>query len=545
MIEFKNLHDNFLMHQAFVAAAAAAAAAANLNASNNATIDTLQLNLANTSKSNEANYASPSSSSSSVYSNCSPKRVESVSSADDKPTPSELDKSDGSKQEEDNSYPSLPKKLKTRHHEDASSSNETSIEVDEKIEDYSECEQSNKPKSATDELKEELDVDVVAHKPANTSNNSAKRKLSEMEAEPNADDKEKAEHKLAKEKKSIMSSYSSSSLSSPSSSSTSSIHTSSNSMCSPQQQNASTNKQSPSMSSQKPSFLISDILGISSKPANSTNSTFSPSSTSSLSSTSSAASFPTLASFLNPASFLSNNERLIQQYQLSLQRAFPYLTGLNPAEFYKFIASTMSMDALSSSFSAESSNFQFPHGAANNNPYGFNKLNTPNPLSPPSMSSNRPAVVPNVTPNYKAHASTPILNNSPSKQPIPLQKLQQSPISNPVQAQLSKKPPVQSANFILSSLEQLTKNQFKDYPSPKGSSLSKKPEPSILSTVSSLKSEKITDSNDKKKVEDKQAKDSSKSGDAGKANNGNLFPAWVYCTRYSDRPSAGNYLFSM
>ena len=23
--------------------------------------------------------------------------------------------------------------------------------------------------------------------------------------------------------------------------------------------------------------------------------------------------------------------------------------------------------------------------------------------------------------------------------------------------------------------------------------------------------------------------------------NGNLWPAWVYCTRYSDRPSAGNY----
>ena len=197
------------------------------------------------------------------------------------------------------------------------------------------------------------------------------------------------------------------------------------------------------------------------------------------------------------------------------------------------------MEAMNSSFSAENSNFQFPHGAANNL-YSFNKPNTPNPLSP-SMSSNRPTV-PNVN-NYKAHASTPILNNSPSKQQqqIPLQKLQQSPISNQVQAQ-PKKPPVQSANFILSSLEQLTKNQFKDYPSPKISSLSKKPEPSILSsTVSSLKSEKITDNNDKKKVEDKQAKDSSKSGDAGKANNGNLFPAWVYCTRYSDRPSAGNY----
>lgn len=538
MIEFKNLHDNFLMHQAFVAAAAAAAAAAaNLNASNNSTIDTLQLNLTNTSKSNEPNYASPSSSSSSIYSNCSPKRVESVSSTDDKPTPSELDKSDGSKQDEDNIYSSLPKKLKTRHHED-----ETSIEVDEKNEDSSECEQqSNKPKSAVDE-KEELDVDVVAYKPTNTSINSAKRKLSEMEAEPNADDKEKAENKLVKEKKSIMSSSSSSSsssLSSPSSSSsTSSIHTSSsNSMCSPQQQNSSINKQSIS-SSQKPSFLISDILGISSKPASSSTSTFSPSSsTSSLSSTSSAT-FPALASFLNPASFLSNNERLIQQYQLSLQRAFPYLTGLNPADFYKFIASTMSMEALNSSFSAESSNFQFP---AANNLYSFNKLNTPNPLSP-SMSSNRPAVVPNLN-NYKAHASTPILNNSPSKQQqqIPLQKLQQSPISNQVQAQ-PKKPAVQSANFILSSLEQLTKNQFKDYPSPKISSLSKKTEPSILSsTVSSLKSEKITDNNDKKKVEDKQAKDSSKSGDAGKANNGNLFPAWVYCTRYSDRPSAGNY----
>lgn len=106
-----------------------------------------------------------------------------------------------------------------------------------------------------------------------------------------------------------------------------------------------------------------------------------------------------------------------------------------------------------------------------------------------------------------------------------------------------------SASNILSSLEELTKNQFKDLDdevqeksSSKKSSNSSKPEVKNFKE-STAKSNNLCEKKNggelnesSEQANSKSNNESTKSGNPGP---GGPWPAWVYCTRYSDRPSAG------
>lgn len=62
-----------------------------------------------------------------------------------------------------------------------------------------------------------------------------------------------------------------------------------------------------------------------------------------------------------------------------------------------------------------------------------------------------------------------------------------------------------------------------------------------------LKSKRVTDDSpvdlSKECSDSKSAKTESDSGSSGEGNT--MWPAWVYCTRYSDRPSSGKYLHKL
>ena len=87
---------------------------------------------------------------------------------------------------------------------------------------------------------------------------------------------------------------------------------------------------------------------------------------------------------------------------------------------------------------------------------------------------------------------------------------------------------------ILSSLEKLAKGQLTDAPMT----------PSEI--LNSPKAKKI-DSSKKVDIQIKKQEESPKEPElqTEKKADANLFPAWVYCTRYSDRPSAGWFFFSI
>lgn len=108
-----------------------------------------------------------------------------------------------------------------------------------------------------------------------------------------------------------------------------------------------------------------------------------------------------------------------------------------------------------------------------------------------------------------------------------------------------------ASNSILSSLEQLTKSEFSSDSKisylkaksidTKNSNNSKQKRP-ILDM--SKETENTIDSSTElftktKKSTESNSNSNNQSNSASKANNPTLWPAWVYCTRYSDRPSAG------
>ena len=103
------------------------------------------------------------------------------------------------------------------------------------------------------------------------------------------------------------------------------------------------------------------------------------------------------------------------------------------------------------------------------------------------------------------------------------------------------------ANRILSSLEQLTKSQFQDDFKSHNSFVTVKAEakkPSSLLAISNQHVSSTKASNELKNQKEKSVGSDKKSAESTvNNNNSNLFPAWVYCTRYSDRPSAGIYFF--
>ena len=314
-------------------------------------------------------------------------------------------------------------------------------------------------------------------------------------------------------------------------------------------------------SNTKPSFMISDILGLENK------------------------NISTVPPAQSESDTQITNEQLFQQCQIQLQRAFPYLTNLtnNQSDLFRLIASTMAIE--------------------HQNKY----LNTPYaPTLSPDTTNNMLSKSYN---NHLAVSSTPILTSPKSTTPKHsnvINNTAYSPISyhinsnsNAINVQNSKQvninnlekkvSPLPTANLILSSLEQLTYNQFKDYSSSSRKnindttlnlSLSKKLAPctptstaSQLSPISSLSSmssssssasslaslsssllslknsSKIIDSRscsteqiNRKTLSKNEVLESSSTSNINKSaneQNGNLWPAWVYCTRYSDRPSAG------
>jgi hypothetical protein len=225
----------------------------------------------------------------------------------------------------------------------------------------------------------------------------------------------------------------------------------------------------------------------------------------------------------NNANLNTSNERLFQQFHQmqQLQQFLPaFFPNLNPQDVLKFLT-----------------NF--------NSNENINNMNSNNqkPIK------NNDFLVNNKTP----------LNLTPQKQPqqqsTPKKKTEDTIIAS---------------NSILSSLEQLTKNQFKDYDTSPIISSSKfnsidsnsnnnnknKQQSNQLNSNESLQnSHKVSTNNinnnnnneiDKKlnKI-DSQTTSKSNVNETDKKNenntkSGNLWPAWVYCTRYSDRPSAGN-----
>ena len=100
---------------------------------------------------------------------------------------------------------------------------------------------------------------------------------------------------------------------------------------------------------------------------------------------------------------------------------------------------------------------------------------------------------------------------------------------------------------ILSSLEQLTKSQFDDDDGFNISSCLNRVEPSAkrscpapVHSSNSVKRSRDIDETSKKSIgENLEDSETTNKVTDDKAN---LFPAWVYCTRYSDRPSAGKFI---
>jgi hypothetical protein len=341
---------------------------------------------------------------------------------------------------------------------------------------------------------------------------------------------------------------SSSSLSSNSSSSP--FSNNSSSTYSPLSYTQSVSNSKPNNSNTKSSFMISDILGLENN------------------------SISSLPQFDATPSQL-NNEQLFQQCQIHLQHAFPYLTNLtsNQSDLFKLIASTLAIEQQNKYFSSGSdiSSSLFSKTYTNHMAISSTPI-----LTSPNKSNASKHVMNNAnTPiSFQTKTASNTVNNQNSRQPS-------------VNSIEKKPPPTSTANLILSSLEQLTYNQFKDYsstssrknendtnlskkfssctPNSSASQLSPLSSLSSLSTssssassLSSMSSSLISTKNPNKMIESRSSStdqvsrksvskndvlettSTSNINKSANEQNGNLWPAWVYCTRYSDRPSAGN-----
>ena len=118
----------------------------------------------------------------------------------------------------------------------------------------------------------------------------------------------------------------------------------------------------------------------------------------------------------------------------------------------------------------------------------------------------------------KSQEKTPAVSPILAVQAVqPRTEITVSPISHKTTESKTK-------NSILSSLEQLTKDQFQDDLSIKSRCLNS----------SSSKKDTV-----KKPESDILTRDQDTKNEVPTKNNPNGLPAWVFCTRYSDRPSAG------
>ena len=121
-----------------------------------------------------------------------------------------------------------------------------------------------------------------------------------------------------------------------------------------------------------------------------------------------------------------------------------------------------------------------------------------------------------------------------------------SPNSNNTKSADTKSGSTYCANRILSSLEQLTKSQFQD-DFKSNSFVSVKTEAKKSSSLLAISNQHVSSTKAPNEIKNQKEKivASNKKTETttNNNNNTNLFPAWVYCTRYSDRPSAGKFSF--
>ena len=592
MIDFKKLHDGFLMHQAILTAAASVANGGIVTANSSSSVNTERKS--ENSIYNDTSFEC-SSSTSSLCSN-SPNEISSSSLL-----------SDNSKFKEavlsNDDYQMQAKKIKIEHQENSYkntdySNNNNNTDMIKNPSDGTRTNIDLYVESAEELLESPLSITVNSSQSSvmnispieNTNNISSsggtKRKFSEYDMsyliensnantvghpkrlvsavgknmKPNSD----------KQQKSIVSTSNSqlgSLIASPISSSSSCSSISASSTFSPVSLAQTQSTKVGHVKSSSSSFMISDILGLENTNKNGNSSTIK---------------LPQINQNTLIENAKVNNDLLFQQCQLQLQRAFPYLTGLtaNQTEFYRLIANTLAIEQHNKSLitPADSSNISLNNLAAN---YLTSSVSSnPRLISPIYGVSNQQHI--NVSKSLGPLATTATATSQ-----LKFTNSQINPhtkqVTNTLEKHTPSTPP--SANLILSSLEQLTYNQFKDYSSNDVdknlndsscdviSSFSKKlssckttngSQLSPLSSISSYSrsSSTISAKNALKQVEKRTSSiesntkivtksDTSSSETSLTASNtnnkgttaeqnGNLWPAWVYCTRYSDRPSAGN-----
>jgi hypothetical protein len=187
-----------------------------------------------------------------------------------------------------------------------------------------------------------------------------------------------------------------------------------------------------------------------------------------------------------------NSEHFLQQYQNSLKQSYfsSLVNAASQSEFYRMIS-------------------------------GSNFINETNKPLTSKLIQETPAV-------------SPILNvssmdNNNTKKPICSPIVHKSTESN------QNKP---AKNSILSSLEQLTKNQFQDDIGIKNKFLNNS---NNLSVKKQDQIKKIE--TDNLPVKPEISNNNNNKNDSTSKNGSSALPAWVFCTRYSDRPSAGKIIF--
>ena len=255
---------------------------------------------------------------------------------------------------------------------------------------------------------------------------------------------------------------------------------------------------------------------------------------------------PATAALSHPMLFGNSNlsEKFYEHYQTQIQQQrnlasqLPFLSSLNPMDLFKLIAmNTFNYDQKHKDLEQKQ---QYHHQNFLLNKNLNNLMQQHHVLN--QMSSNGVSQV------YEEKAT-----KTTTKQPTIAEQQKKDEILKETAAVVKR--PSSSAN-ILSSLEQLTKSQFKDYTGPcKAESSSKKSSLNNLN-ISSESSHCISNKkeieNVKSKPSDQKSEErgeklvkSEKNGEIGTGKDpktgGTIWPAWVYCTRYSDRPSAGKF----
>lgn len=466
MIEFKNLHDRFLMHQAFMAAAAAAAAI-NFNSSStsNSSADNLDISSLSSSSSTSSSNAMIAaaaflnsqlqfqqqrdedySTSLSSYSNSSPTLFQSSSSISSSPNLSSPNQNN-------------PKKTLL-------AKSRTGLSRD----------------SDDDESDEEIDLDDDINGLGSTSSiNNRKHPLNDYDLNDSKRFKASDQHNHQHQQSFFPHHHHKRKYSQ--STEDTLLQTENHKRHSPCLTASSHGRKASS-------FLISDILGLDTSVTETT--------------------VPSHQEEIN------SNEKLIQQYQNTIKHSY----------YSAFINATAGL-ASNSSAGLPTMLTDFQRNVVTN--------------SGLLLSNNETKVTATNKLKQETPAVSPIQIVAPTqfesrKQPISSAATPTSPISNklPVTNTESTSITKPAKSSILSSLEQLTRNQFQDEICIKTKCLNS-------SSAQSKKSEstKKTETDSIKSV-DQDVKNEKTT----KANlNAAALPAWVFCTRYSDRPSAGKVIF--